>query len=101
MINDSDRGLESVVVILEAPLVIVRCKVMNVPKENKEGFFEELLRLNAQDLLHGAYAIEGNDVILIDTLEIENLDRDEIVATLDALGLALSQHYRLLSKYRS
>lgn len=101
LIDDAEKGLNQIVVILEEPLVIVRCKVMDLPASGREAFYEELLRLNAQDLLHGAYAIEGKDIILVDTLEVDNLDREEIEATLDAMGLALTQHYRLLSKYRA
>jgi hypothetical protein len=40
---------------------------MPIPKENAEQLFRTLLELNATDLLHGAYAISGNDIIVIDT----------------------------------
>ncbi|NJL73213.1 MAG: YbjN domain-containing protein [Candidatus Competibacteraceae bacterium] len=51
------------------------------------------------DLVHGAYALEGDNVILIDTLEFETMDLEEFQASLDAVGLALAQHYPLLAKY--
>jgi hypothetical protein len=100
IINDDQKGLEQVLVILEEPVVIFRVKTMSRPKENREAFYEELLRLNAQDIVHGAYALEGDDIIIIDTLEVENLDREEFQATIDSIGLALTQHYQLLAKYR-
>jgi hypothetical protein len=100
LINDDTRGLEETVVMFEAPLVIIRVKVMNVPSSRREEFFEQILRYNVVDLVHGAYGIDGNDVILIDTLEYDSLKKEELEASLDAIGLALSRHYPVLSKYR-
>ena len=56
--------------------------------------------LNAEDLLHGAYALEGDHVILIDTLELETMDLEELRASFEAIGLALIQHYKVLGDYR-
>ena len=95
-----ETGLENVIITVEEPLVILRVNVMGIPSENRESFFEELLRLNGNDLAHGAYGIEGEGVVLIDTLEVDTLDLQEFQASLDALGLALVQHYATLMKYR-
>ena len=100
VVRDAQRGLENLVIILSEPLVILRINVMDVPPSGKEKLFEELLRLNATDLVHGAYAIDGKTVILIDTLEAEEMDIEEFEASIDAIGLALAQHYRTLSRYR-
>jgi hypothetical protein len=100
VVRDAERGLENLVIILSEPLVILRINVMDVPSSGKEKLFEELLRLNATDLVHGAYAIDGKTVILIDTLEAEEMDIEEFEASIDAIGLALAQHYRTLSRYR-
>jgi hypothetical protein len=99
IISDEEKGLGNVVVFAQDSLVTIRTRIMNIPKERREEFFEELLRLNV-DLVHGAYAIEENDVILMDTLELENLDLPEFQASLDAMGLALAQHYPRLSSFR-
>jgi hypothetical protein len=101
LINDDSRGLEETVVICEPPLTIIRVKVMEIPATNREEFFEKLLRFNASDIVHGAYGLEGNDVILIDTLQYDAMSKEELQASLDAVGLALSQHYPILSKYRT
>lgn len=100
LINDDEKGLEQVVVIAEDPLVIIRVKVMNVPEKNREEFFQKLLEFNSADLLHGAYALEEDHVLLTDTLEYQSMDLEEFQASLDAIGLALAQHYPILSKYR-
>ena len=100
VVRDATKGLENLLVILAEPLVILRINVMEVPAAGREKLFEELLRLNATDLAHGAYAVEGNTVIIVDTLEAHTMDLEEFEASLDAIGLALAQHYRTLSKYR-
>ncbi len=100
VVSDAELGLENLLVVLSEPLVILRIHVMSVPAKGKEKLFEELLRFNATDMVHGAYAIDGTSVIIIDTLEADSMDFDELTASIDAIGLALAQHYRPLSKYR-
>jgi hypothetical protein len=99
IIHDDEAGLNQVVVYAEEPLVVVRVKVMQVPQRNRALLFEDLLRLNAADLVHGAYALENDNIILIDTLECETMDLGEFQASMDAIGMALAQHYPLLAKY--
>ena len=102
LIKDEEKGLDNVIVIAADPLVIVRVNVMDVPENAKRcEVFEKLLRLNASDMVHGAYALEENSIIMIDTLEGETMDIEELQATLDAIGLALVQHYKVLSEYRT
>jgi hypothetical protein len=100
LIDDEDHGLQGVAVALAEPLVIIRIVVMDAPKENRLEFFSKLLELNAEDMVHGAYALEDNKIVLIDTLEYDTMDYTEFQASLDALGLALIQHYPILAKYR-
>ena len=100
LLTDEETGVRNLVVMLSEPLVILRVKVMEVPGSGREGLYEKLLRLNAEELLHGAYALEGDHVILIDTLELERLDLEELRASLEAMGLALAQHYSVLQPFR-
>lgn len=99
LLSDEENGLSSVVVYVQDDLVTLRAKVMAVPSDKREEFFEELLRLNAE-MVHGAYAIEEDSVILIDSLEFPSMDLEEFQASLDSTGLALAQHYSRLAKYR-
>jgi len=100
LVRDAQKGLENLLIVLAEPLVIMRIHVMEVPAAAREKLFEELLRLNATDMVHGAYAIDGKNIVIIDTLEAEPMDLEEFEASIDAIGLALAQHYRPLSKYR-
>ena len=101
VVSDAQRGLENLLIALADSHVIVRMNVMEVPARGREKLYEELLRLNAADLIHGAYGLEGRHVILIDTLDADGIGLEEFEGTLDAIGLAVAQHYRILSPYRA
>jgi preprotein translocase subunit SecA len=100
IITDEDKGFENVIVALDDQVVTITVKVMSIPSAGKEAFYENLLKLNATDMIHGAYAIEGDNVMIVDTLEGPTMDLEELQASLDAISLALSQHYPVLAKYR-
>lgn len=99
VVSDEYDNVENLVISYENPLVIFRVKLMDVPTSNKEEFFEKLLRLNASSLTHGAYALENNHVVIVETLEAENLDLNELIASVDAIIMAISQDYKELSQY--
>ncbi len=94
------RNTANVVVTYEPPLVVFRMKLMEIPKERCEEFFKLLLELNATNMIHGAYGIEGESIVLIDTLQSEHLDFNEFQASLDALLLASTQDYPKLKAFR-
>ncbi|MDR3161911.1 MAG: YbjN domain-containing protein [Spirochaetaceae bacterium] len=101
LLDDPDHGLEEVVIMYNDPLVIFRVQVMEAPQDRRLELFTMLLELNASDLLHGAYGLEKDEIVLIDTLEYDGMDFAEFRATLDSFGLALVQHYPILSPYRT
>ncbi len=100
LIDDDEKGYGGIVIMYADPLVIVRVSVMPIPKEKRLELFTSLLELNAKDVLHGAYALEGDEIVLVDTLEYETADLGDFRAALDGISLALSQHYPILSVYR-
>jgi hypothetical protein len=101
LINDDEKGLEQVVVIVAEPQVLIRVNVMDLPDGNNEELYKTLLELNATDLVHGAYGLEEGKVVLVDAHEYSTMDIEEFQASLDAIGLALAQHYQILSGFRT
>jgi hypothetical protein len=91
-----------VVVHYAPPVVILRVRVMELPaSEPRRGeLFRQLLQYNARDLVHGSYGLEGDHVVLTDTLELENLDFSEFEASFDSITLALASHLSTLAPYR-
>ena len=100
VLNDSEHDLEGMAVMYADPLVVFRVHVMDIPGEQQQQFFAKLLELNASEMIHGAYGLDGNEVVIIDTLNYETMDYSEFRAAFDAINLALTQHYRILSVYR-
>lgn len=91
-----------VVVHYSPPLLILRVKVLDVPKDQSRctELYRRLLELNASDLVHGAYAIEESEIILTDTLELEHMDFNLFQSAVDSLQMALASHLEMLSPFR-
>lgn len=91
-----------VVVSYAPPVLILRVRVMELPagEPRRSELYRQLLEYNARDLVHGSYGLEGNHVVLTDTLELENLDFSEFEASFDSLTLALATHLGALAPYR-
>jgi hypothetical protein len=93
-------GEEQLVITVAGPVVVFRCKVMELPRQHREELFRTLLELNASEMMHGAYGIEGDSVVIGDALQLENCDYNEFAATVDDITLAVASHHGRLAKYR-
>ena len=91
-----------VVIHYAPPVVILRVRVMELPasEPRRSELFRQLLEYNARELVHGSYGLEGDHVVLTDTLELENLDFSEFEASFDSITLALASHLGALAPYR-
>jgi hypothetical protein len=80
---------------LAPPVLVAQVRIGPAPKGNiqlEASVFRRLLELNASDLLHAAYAIEGGEIVLSAALELDGLDLNELEAVLADIGLALGEH---------
>jgi hypothetical protein len=100
LVRDSSLG-ENIAIQAADSLLLFRVKVLELREvTDKAALYEELLNLNASDLVHGAYGISEDAVVLTCTLQMENLDYNELQAVLDDFSLALANHYEKLTKFR-
>jgi hypothetical protein len=83
------------------PVVVLRVKVMDLPKTNGKtaDLNRRLLELNATDLVHGSYGISNGSIVLTEALELEHLDYEEFLSSYEAMTLALATHLRELTTY--
>jgi hypothetical protein len=97
-VKDAEEDHPAVVVSLSPPLVIFRVSIGMLPEGDHAqlDLFRKLLELNASDLVHGAYGLEGDEVILVDALELQDLDYSEFLASLESLSLAVTSHVKPL-----
>ena len=85
-----------VVVTYSPPVVILRVKVMDMPRDkNAESqLARRLLEMNASEMVHGSYGIEQNAVVITEALELAHLDFEEFLVAYESIALALASHLR-------
>lgn len=98
-LTDDVDDVDDIIVCCAPPIVIFSVRLMKVPSKNKEAFFRKLLELNATELVAGAYGVDGDDVVITDTLQLENLDYNEFLASVESLALAIHEHYAVLREF--
>ena len=91
VVEDEDRHIKNLVVDCEDPILIFEQMIMPVPG-NPGDMYRRLLQMN-RGVVHGAFALDedGQMVLFRDTLQMANLDLNEVEGTIDALSLALAE----------
>jgi hypothetical protein len=89
----SGESFPPIALRVDPPLVVVRVHIGDVdPKTNANAdIFRLLLQHNAKSLVHTSFGLEDNRIVLCSALELENLDFNELEATLDEIDVALAQ----------
>lgn len=92
-------GADNFVVSMAGPVVVFRIKLMELPAQGREALFQALLSLNTSEMVHGAFGLEGEAVVIVHALELENLDLNEFQAVIDDMTMAISKQYPVLSQW--
>ncbi len=92
VIDDEERGIKNLVIDCESPILILEQVIMPMRKGSSD-FCKRLLQIN-RTLVHGAFVLddEGTTLLFRDTLQLENLDRNELEGSIDALSLAMAEY---------
>ena len=98
-VNDDLEDINDIYIIFPPPIVTFMVRLMPVPEQRKEEFYQLLLELNGQ-MLAGADSIENHTVCLSDTLQTENLDFNELQASLESIATALVEDYPQLAMFK-
>ena len=97
IVNDQDRGIQNLVLDCEDSLLILEQFICTLsdPKNHKDLL--SLLKMN-RHLIHGAFVLDdsGEKVLFRDTLQLANLDLNELDASITALGLGLAENANTL-----
>ncbi len=99
VVDDEENGIKNLIIDCEDSIIIMEQLIMKVPIQKNE-FYKILLQMN-RNLVHGAFVIDEKEenVIFRDTLQLENLDRNELEGSIHALSLALSEFGNTLLSY--
>jgi hypothetical protein len=86
-------------VSLAGPVLAFRLKVMELPRTGREELYRTLLQLNTTEMVHGAFGLEGEAVVIVHALELENLDLNEMQAVIDDMSMAVAKHQPSLAHF--
>ena len=91
VVNKESAGITNLVIGLADPIVIFEQFIFEL--QDNESTAIELLKKN-RDIVHGAFVLDsaGKKVIFRDTLQLENLDLNEVEGTITSLSLLLSEY---------
>ena len=99
IVSKEEEGIVSLVIGCADPLLIMEQFLFDVKADNLE-LYKSLLIKN-RDIVHGAFVLNetADKVIFRDTLQIENLDLNELEASINSLGLLLSEYSNEIVKF--
>ena len=99
VISDEDSGINNLVIGISDPLLILEQYIFDISHDSAP-IFKGLLQKN-RDIIHGAFALDdsGEKVLFRDTLQIENLDMNELEGSINSLALLLSEYSDELIAY--
>lgn len=91
VVNKTDEGIMNLVLGCADPLLIMEQFIFEI-EEDSLSVFKQLLKKN-RDIVHGAFVLDetGRKVIFRDTLQIQNLDLNELEGSINSLSLLLSE----------
>ena len=92
IVEKEEDGIANVIVDCEDSILIIEGLLFEL-KKGSEDIYKSLLVMNRQ-IVHGAFVLdeEGKKVIFRDTLQLENLDLNELESSLNSLKLLLSEY---------
>ncbi len=93
VVEDEDRGIKHLVVDCEDPILVIEQLIMETPPGDAGEFFRRLLQIN-RTLVHGAFVLDSDSkrIFFRDTLQLANLDLNELEGSIDSLSMALADN---------
>jgi len=92
VIDDEGLGIKNLVIGLADPILIMEQYILEI-KNAPTSVYVQLLQKN-RDVIHGAFVLDetGEKLIFRDTLQMENLDQNELEGSINSLTLLLSEY---------
>jgi len=92
MIQNEEEGISNLIIGVASPILIIEQYIFKITTPN-ETIFKQLLQKN-RDIVHGAFVLDetGEKVIFRDTLQLENIDLNELEGSINSLSLLLSEY---------
>ena len=99
VITDESRGIKDLVIDCEAPILIFEQFIFEL-KKDEPAVLKKLMQWN-REVIHGAFVLDdsGKKVLFRDTLQLENLDLNELEASIDSLSFAMAEYSEDIIKF--
>lgn len=92
VVQKESNGIKNLILGVAFPILIMEQFIFKINNQS-EIVYKCLLQKN-RDIIHGAFVLDdsGEKVIFRDTLQLENLDLNELEASINSLSLLLSEY---------
>lgn len=92
IVTDEEKGISHLMIDCEGEVLLLEQYVFQLKDPNDSKVLRRLLEINL-NIVHGALALaDDNRVIFRDTLQLENLDRNELESSINSVGLMMAEH---------
>ena len=103
LLENDELNIGGLITDEQIEFVIDLCSINDLDKSKLQEIYEKILDENTE-ILPSSFGIDSSNpedkrLVLVDSLAIENLDKNELLLTLDALALNVIAAYDLLEKY--
>ena len=98
-VSNEDAGIHNLVIGCLDPILVMEQFLFEIKNETID-VYKKLLIKN-RDIIHGAFVLDetGKKVIFRDTLQLENLDLNELEGSLNSLSLLISEYSEELIEF--
>ncbi len=91
MIEKESHGIKNMILIISDSILIMEQFLFEI-KNPSESIYRTLLQKN-RDIVHGAFVLDGSGkrVIFRDTLPTDNMAQNEVMASINSLGILVGE----------
>jgi hypothetical protein len=99
-VEKEDAGIHNLVIGCLDPILVMEQYLFEIKGGEASDIYRKLLIKN-RDIIHGAFVLDesGKKVIFRDTLQLENLDLNELEGSVNSLSLLLSEYSNELIEF--
>ncbi len=92
VIESEEDGIKNLLIGVADPIIIIEQYLFDL--NGNAGEVSKQLLMKNRDIVHGAFVLDdaGTKVIFRDTLQVDNLDLNELEGSLSSLSLLLSEY---------
>ena len=98
LVEKEDAGIKNLVIGCADPILIMEQFICEIGQTTVDTYKNLLIK--NRDIIHGAFVLDetGKNLMFRDTLQLENLDLNELAGSLNSLSLLMSEYSDILIK---